>query len=600
MKKILIVLLFVLPSINNLSSQSITEKEIFRLTYKGDADAYNFIYDSSSSNYCYLYRPEDENKVFIISNNSVSEKYDNIYAEDIRFDSEGNYYVIGADFKKDYGVDNNFLIVNGKNVLNYNYIESYNAFINNNEDYVFIFKESEQYKIGYYNIDSGFRKSEGYESIKPIYNYKAIQYHHEGEAEGYRSEDFYLNENGERGFIAISNGKAKIVFETSEIQTTYNDINELSFSKNKNNELSFIAKTGAKFYEKVGNEFVVSGNNAYDKFELVSTPLSFNNTDEPVYTAGDSVGEFKFIYYPVIGNKKIIAYSDINNSEQALEFNYGLSDFKIESDGKLSYIGAEEIIIPAKQAAPDETVYDEYYSRSFFIQDGIANELAYSIGPVKYNGQGDMLYSGIADLKKKDVLLMLNYGSSKIIINREKFDDVFEYGFSKDNEIYYIGQNYGDDENKKNETFIYIGDQLIGKYEYVTYQNTGDEGSIIKFDKRNNFAFAIEEKVDSNTFKSFVVTKSGKLPFPSNAVNGSKMFSYISELMFTADGKLFFIGDMIYDPVAHTGTKEIFVDNKSLGKIYNTINNVEYDETENIISFAGSRGKAIYFVHIKL
>ncbi len=305
MLKIFTSLFLVSLLFNNVIAQTISEKEIFRLEFKGLADTYNFIQDSANSNYCYFYRLEDENKTFIISNNSTSEKFDYAGPEDVKFDSKGNYYSVTGNYKADYGIDNNFLVVNGKVVKNYDYIESYSSYIDASGEYVFIFKENEFYKLGYYSIDNGFRQSEGYENIRPVYNYIEVQSENSEESEAYGNTNFYLNEKGERGFIALRNGKAKILFESSEISTNYSDINESSITNNKNNELSFIAKTGGKFFEKVGNEFVVSGSKEYDKVELANVPLVFNKNNEPVYVAGDSISEYKYNYYLMIGNQRM-------------------------------------------------------------------------------------------------------------------------------------------------------------------------------------------------------------------------------------------------------------------------------------------------------
>jgi hypothetical protein len=600
MKKISLSLLLILFSLLNLHSQTISEKELFILTYKGDADVYSFIYDSLSGNYCYLYNVKDENKSFIISNNSRSDKYDYVLTDDIKFDDKGNYYAITTDYKADYGIDNYFLVVNGKEILNYNYIESYGSYINKNGEFEFIFKEFDLYKFGYYSIENGFRQSQGYELIHTILSFNEARNQWEGDAEGYSKEDFYLNEKGERGFIAIDSGKAKIIFGTDEILTPYSDIDESSITMNKNNELSFIAKRDGKFYEKNGNEFAVSGKKEYNEFEIERTPLLFNIQNEPAYIAGDSLSEYLYNYYAVVGNEIQPAFLDENKTKKAPEFNYDFSYFKIDSSGELNYIGAKEIVIPGINENPGDTAYDEYYSLSYFVKDKTAYELGYNIGQMKTGGHDDLLYSAIADLEKKERLLLLNYGQSRVILNKKKFDDIYDYGFTPAGEIYYTGQNYEDQEqNKKAETYLYIGNKQIGKYEYILFQSSGEEGSILKFDSKNNYAFVAEEKVDSLTVKDFVVTNSGLLSFPSGNISGSKMFYFISNLMYSKNDILFFIGDMIYDPLTYKTTKEIFVNNKSLGKIYNSINKFNYDEANNLITFLASRENKIYLVTVK-
>ncbi len=599
MKKHFILLLFTLLAGKYSNSQTITEKELFLLNYNGNADAYSFVLDSNSGKYCYLYTVPDENKTFIVSGDAVSEKFDYISAQDIRFDSKANYYTVTANYRPDYGIDNNFLVVNGKTVLNYDYIEPYSSYINKKGEFVFIFKDHDLYKIGYYGLEGGLRQSDGYELIRPIMRYNAGQHQREDEGDTYLEDDFYHNEAGERGFIASSGGKTKIIFETGEIVTDYTDINETSITKNKNNELSYFAKTGGRFGDYAGNEFVVSGNKKYNKFDMLNTPLLFNNNNEPVYIAGDSLpGQYR--YYLVIGNQKQPAYPGSGNTKKAFPFASGLNDISLNGNGDITYFGTNEIIVPAPKNTTGEEKYDQYYSRSFFVKNNTAYELGYNIGPVKYSDKGDMLYAGIADLKKKEYLLMMNYGASRIIINKHIYDDIYDYGFTPAKEIYYAAQNYEDAKlNKKNESFLYIGDKLIGKYDYLTYQNIGDSSSLLIFDSKNNYAFVAEKVIDSVTYSNFIVTNSGRLPFPSN-VSGSNMFTYISNMMYSKNDKLFFIGDMNNGASANEAIKEIFVDNVTLGKTYNSITGIKYDKSRNEITFTGARENKVYLVTVKL
>lgn len=579
-------------------SQNITEKELLTLGYKGNADTYSFIYDKKSDNYCYIYRIEEDNKTFIISKNTVSEKFDFASRDDIRFDSKGNYYTITSNYKSDYGIDNSFVIVNGKEKMNFDLIDSYSSYINSKDEFVFVFKQFDLYKIGYYSPDKGFRQSDSFNVIKPIFESRNNSTYGEEESGIYSEEDFFHNDKGERGFIGLVNGRAKFIFESGVIETEYTDIDETSVMKNNNNELSYIAKSNGRFYEKTGDEFVVSGNKQYDKFQRVSLPMIFNNDNEPFYTCGDSISENVYNYYLVIGNQKQNAYSDAAKTQKAPDFGYGISNIQILNDGSVSYFGIKEEVIPVNN--PGEEVYDAYYSKSYFVKDGVANELGYNIGQVKFNGYNDMLYSAVVDLNKKEKLLMLNYGDSKIIINKNRYDEIINYGFTPGNEIYYAGQNYENPESgSKSESFFHIGDKLIGKGQYVVYQNVGDSTYIFTFDSGDNFAIAAEQEIDSTTFSCFVITASGKLPFPKDDVSGSKMFSYISNLMFSKDDKLFFVGDSQGDPGSNEVKKEIFVNNKSLGKIYNSIDNLKYDEVSDEVTFTGSRGKNIYFVTVR-
>lgn len=600
MRSFLFFVLFFLQ-FNVSISQELIEKEILKIDYSGSADIYDFVLDSVSGTYCYAYRIEDQNKSFIISNNSTSEKYDYVMIETIQFDSKGNYYAITSNYKPDYGVDNYFLIVNGKEVRNSNYIDGYSSYINNNGDYVFIFKDNELYRLGYYNIDKGFIESEAYENIKPIYRYVESFGEHEGDGGPVNPENFYRNEKGERGFIANAFNQTKIIFETSSSSYDCSDIYESSVTTNKNNELSFIGKKNGKFFEHVGNEFVVSGNKEYDEFQLAKVPLLFNSGNEPVYSAGDSIGEYKYDYWLMIGNaKQNVKYTSIK-SDDHVNLGYGLSNIKVNDNGNISYVGAQEIMIPATKKTGDEPVYDEFYSRSFFVDNGLAQEMGYNVNKIVYGPDGDMLYSGMADLKQKKSILMLNYGDSRVILSKDKFDDIYDYGYSPSGEIYYVAQNYEVPEKKKpSETYLFIGGKQVGKYEYVVFQYSPEKSSVIRFGPNNEYAYVAEERLDSNTFSDFVVTDKGRLPFPSNSVTDSKSFSYISYLNYSSNGRLFFIGNVSTDPVTYVVTQEVFVDNKSMGKTYTSVSNVRYNAATNQMTFNGARGDKIYFVIVNL
>ncbi len=599
MKMLYAVLIFFI-STSVIRSQSISEKEIFNLTYKGEVNSYNFVYDNESSNYCYVYVIPDEGKSFIISKKGLSDKYDYIAPEEIKFDSKGNYYAVTSDYKEDYGINNYFLIVNGNVIKSYSYIEAYSSYFNKKNEYVFIFKEKDLYKIGYYSPGKGFRQSDAYDNIRTAFNYKGGSDQMEGDMIAYKDEDFYHNDKGERAFIATKGGRSKIIFETSELQTDYSDINESSLTTNRNNELSFIAKKGGRFYETGGNEFAVSGKKEYKKFDLATAPLLFNKNNEPVYIAGDSVTDFKTEYFLVIGDQNQSVYMDEDKTVPAPSFSYIISEIKLSPDGNVTYIAAVEEVVKGKKLNPQDEDYDQYYTRSFLVKDGIANELGYNVNQIKYSDKNDMLYTGIADIDKKEYLLLLNYGKSRLIINKNKYDDMYDYGFAPTGEIYYAGQIYEDpDSGKISEATLFLGDKQIGKYRNLIYQGEGKLASVLQFDSKNNYSFVAEEKIDSLTNNEFIVKNNERLPFPEN-VSGSKNISYISSLMYTKDDKLFFIGDMIIDPVTYDVTKEIFVNNRSLGKIYNSVFPVKYDEQKNEITFTAARGKKIYFVTVKM
>lgn len=595
-KNILSVLIFIII-IQTSYSQTLIEKEVFNTEYKGDIDLYNFVYDTLSGTYCYAYFIEDEKKYFIISNNSMSEKYDVVNVSEAAFDTKGNYYTITANYREDYGIDNYFLIVNGKKEFNFDYIDSYSAAINNNNEYVFIYKQFDKYKIGYYNTENGLRHSESYDLIKAVYNIDVTPPTEEDR--GGRSErvDFYRDENGERGFVAIADGKAKLIFGSKEILTDYSDINEVSLIKNKNSELSFIAKKSGRFYETSGGEFVVSGNKEYNPFMFVTPPVLFNEKNEPVYAAGDSLRENVYDNYVVIGNERQQPYMKDNSSEKTPRFGYSITELKIV-DGNISYQGSEEVIIPAVKTEANTESYDEYYSRTFLINNGSAVELGYNTGKVFFTQDGQMLYSGISDLKKKEYLLIQSNGVSKIILNKKLTNEIYDYGISPRGEIFYSVQNYQEEgKNNKAESFLYLGEDLLGKYEYLVIQDMNEKASVIKFDSKNNYSYVAGEKIDSVNFSDFVYTNKNKLPVPKTNAGIMNRFNFVNWLFYTKSDKLFYTAEI--KTVKDKYEKEMFIDNVSVGKPYDQVGKINYDERNDELKFYGSRGNKIYSVSIR-
>lgn len=595
-KKLPLFLAIVLTIINvSAFSQSVTETEVFTLTYEGEADAYSFIADSNSTNYCYFYRDPDAGKTFIISNNSTSEKFDYAGPEDLKFDANGNYFTVTSNMRADYGIDNYFLVVNGKVVRNYDYMESYSSYFNKKGDYVFIFKENELYKIGSYNYNNNtFTQSEGYENLRPLYKFVESYGGEEG-SESYSVDNYYYNVDGERGFVGNKNGKTDLIFESSIIPTDYSDINETSLTLNKNNELSYIAKRGGKFYEKIGNEFVVSGSKEYASQEIATVPLFFDNNNEPVYVAGDSISDTRNIYFIMTGSSRQRVTTE--NSTLPLSFTNYPSNVVVNPDGTINYFGMYDTTIAGKKTKDNPEGYDKYYNRTYFVKNGKAYELGYNTMQVKYNSRGEMLYSGIVDLKKDERLLLMNYGSSRIILNKKKFDDIYEYGFSPDGQIYYVGQNYGNPEkNTKDEGSLILGDKEIGDYAYYSFQYMGNNNSIIVFDG-NKYAYVAGRYIDSITSDNIIVDQNGVLPFPKTSVAGINSFSYVSSLMYSANGKMFYVGSLSKPDLSYT-VNEAFINNESTGKLYSNLGIVRYDKTLDRTWFYGARGKSVYRVDI--
>lgn len=593
MHRLFFTLLFYFSVYTSTEAQSITEKELFTLAYEGDIDLYSFNYDEASGSFVYMYFIDEEKKYFLIYRDGVSEKYDYISVTDTKYDSKGNVYTVAGNYTSDYGIDNNFLILNGKTVLNYNYIESYSAFINRNGEYVFVFKEGEDYKIGKYSSESGMKQSGSYQFLRTVYS-DSINYFKEGDEGSYKKDNYYRDGNGERCFIGIKNGKASIISESGEINTEYSDINDASLTVNKNNELSFIAKKGGRFYEKSGNEFVVSGKQTYRMFPTVYPPLKFTGSNEPVYYCSDSLAENKYRYYVVKGND--VQTLKKSSSKKKINFGNGISDLKISNEGIISYIAYDELIIPKKPS--DSLGYDEYFSKAYYVVNGDPYELGYNLGNIKSGKNGEMLFTAIADIRKKEYLLIESNGVTSIIQNRTKFDQINEYGYSPSGLIYYTGfNNLSDTDYTKIETSVYIANELKGKFGNLAYQYSGNSSYILKFSQDNNYAFVTEENPGMPDKSEYVYVNSRKLPFPGTTEISNGRFYKISGLYYSPEGRLFYTGE--YSGKDEKYYCEIYIDNVSAGKVYNSTGFPSYDTEGSQMIFFAVRDKTLYSVKVK-
>lgn len=590
MKTYLLIFIFFFSGIKFGLSQSANELQLFTLEYKGNPDIYSFVYDENTGSYCYIYRIEDENKVFIISNNSLSVKYDFIHSTDIVFDKKGNYFAVSGNYKQDYGLDNNFLIINGEEKFNADYIESYSSFLDDNGEFNFIFKEDEKFYFGKINSSGKLTKSDSFDFIKTMYN-DSVNLLSEGDSEESSAKKyFYMDEKG-RGFIAFKNGLASLIIGGEIIQTRFTDINEASVTRDKNGSIAFIAKSNGRIFESPGGEFVSAGNTVYDTFFMVYPPIYFNDANVPVYYASDSTDEYRYEYYAVIGNQKQEAMYKGN----PVSFSNYIYDIKL-SGNEITYIGIDEVVIPAADKSSEQVTYDEYYSLYYYVKNNSAHEMGYNLSEIKYNKDGRMLFSGIADLSKKEYILMESNGESRVIVNKEGFDAVYYFGYAPTGEIYYAGEIYEDSVlNKKRETQLIIGNSLIGSFDYVLFQGVNNEYSVLKYNSANDYAFAAVNKSDE-IYSASVYLNGKKMPAPEFKPVAKSNLESIFGLSYTSNDKLFYIGE--YKEIDSSAVYQCYLNNLPVGQYYDFIGSINYNDRDNTYTFFASRGKSIYKVII--
>ena len=68
-------------------------------------------------------------------------------------------------------------------------------------------------------------------------------------------------------------------------------------------------------------------------------------------------------------------------------------------------------------------------------------------------------------------------------------------------------------------------------------------------------------------------------------------------MFYTLNDKLFYIGEI---KISEDKTlREIFVDNISLGKVYDMIGEINYNEKTNEVNFFATKDKSIYKVTVR-
>jgi hypothetical protein len=599
MNKMIFLLLFLFPVF--LFSQTAEEKLLYTLTtYPGNADSYSLAYDKNTGVYAYVYYIEKDNKSFIISSakgGSISEKYDAVSSMDIKFDSQGNYYTITTNYRDDYGIDNNFLISNGKVIKAFDMIEGYSSFVNDVDEFVSIFQEFDQYKIGYYSPVTGFRQSEGYELIKPVYRSLTT-----AEENTYGEEMFFKNADGKRGFIGLKNGRAYLIFGDNVTPTEYSDIMEYSFTTDNFGNIVYIAKTGGRFYTANGNEFVVAGSQEFPKFDIVNAPVMFTPDNQPVYVTMDSVNQDLYISHLVAGNAVQDVYLNSAKTERAPDLTGGIYEVKIDENGNITYMAGHMLDLMTEENY-------NYNVKNYFVRNGIAEDLGINVGLVRYWKNGEMIY-GAKESKYDELfqVFLLN-GNDRRKINTVSYDAYSDYGFTPDGGIYYIAENfnYDDEKNYKSSNyFVYLDGRLIAQPPGISFQGFNysefTPASAIQFDTRGNYTYVTEELLDTvnYVYASHVWTNGTKLPFRSNISSTAKAYNYISNLSYLDNSRLFFIGNITYPGDAYITESEILIDNVPAGKTYNSIMDLYYDQVLKIITFRGSRGKEIYDVTLRL
>jgi len=600
MKNLSYLFLFlVITSISNFSfGQKIEEKLLYSGTGQNNVDAYSF-YTDGNGNYAYVEYDPNSSQSRLISNKGNSDYYDVVNA-DAKFDKNGNNFTTAYNFRKDttYLAENNVLLLNGARIGEMTSIDSYNAFVNSDNEYQCVVTEGDKQYILKYSSDKGITKTGPYDAVKSIYaEITDTPVMSEGDGDGKMYQNLFKNKSGDYGYIVIQNGKASIMFGNNITNTDYTDISEISFTYDKSGTLSYIAKGNGLFYSAYGSEFVVQGDKKWNDFSSVNAPVKFNKDNVPVYVTMDSINESTYMSRLVVGND----YYKVMNSSKSSEvsgYSGGIYDINLSANGGISFTGQSQII------TKNPGGYDDYTYRTVNVNDGVEGKSYYNQGAKKYNKSGSVLVAGSASQTDKKVSLFMINGNEGKVVSEKKYDGLNDYGFiNGGSKYYYIGITYGDyDKGTKDKSDVYIDGDMAGTFENLLGQGSedGNYNSII-FNSAGDYAFVVqnsnERKVNGEMVYDYTseIVSNRDFDMPSLPYNKEK-FAYIDNLKFLKNGKLFYIGYLY--PNDMTTESYLVVDGKLAGKPYTSLNNVKYNN-DGSMTFRASRGGSIYDVTLR-
>lgn len=581
-----------------VSTVSFAQKIEEKLLYSGTAqiDAYSF-YTDEKGNYGYVEYDINSSRSRLVSNKGNSDYFDVVNA-DMKFDRDGNNFTTAYNFRKDttYLPEMYCLLMNGQKVAEINSIDSYNAYINSDNQYQCVITENYKQYIGKYSADKGLVKTGPYDIVKSIYA-EMTDPPSPMQGDDEMAPNLFKNKNGDYGYIVVQDNKASLVFGNDVIKTDYTDILETGFTYDRNGALTYIAKGNGAFYSRYGNEFIVQGSTKLNDFGSVNPPIRFNSQNLPVYVTMDSINESTYISRLVVGND----YYKVMNSAKTSEvsgYSGGIYDINI-SGNNISFTGQTQI------TTNNPNGYNDYSYRTVNVINGVEGKGYYNEGVKRFNKSGSGLFAGSPNYTDRKISLYLMTGSDTKIVSDKKYDGINDYNFiNGGSKYYYVGTQYGDyAKGERDKSDVYIDNEFMGSYELLVGQGT-DEGnfSIVIFNNAGDYAFAVqnakEKKVNGELTYDYTteIISNKDIETPSLPYKKDK-FSYVDNLRFIKNGKLFYIGYLY--PTDSTVESYLVLDGKIVGKTYNSISNFAYNKDNNTASFRASKGNSIYDVTIR-
>jgi hypothetical protein len=304
---------------------------------------------------------------------------------------------------------------------------------------------------------------------------------------------------------------------------------------------------------------LVNGDKEFKTFPYVTTPLVFDNDNNPYYIASDEEVEYPLSQYLVKGNDVV-----------SRTFSKGVFEIDFSPSGKLAYVGADSLL-------------DGSYINTLFF-DGKEVSTNSSIYSIMFNKNEVPVYTSV----DKDNNAYLVEGT-KII--SDKYSYISEIKISKNDKVSYMGTINGDyEKNIANKTFYVSGTKKYGPFADVIY-GEGQTSNTITNDK-GDFAFIAAKSYkpkgeDYPLSKYFLMCNDWK----------SEECDFISDLNFYKND--FYYLCTVTDDKGNS-QYTLYKNDDKLVKSYDVITNISIDSKKGVLTFLGQKKNKAYLVEITL
>ena len=528
------------------------QKLITTINTTNQIEPFSFRYNSTSGTWIYADYDTTLKKSTIITSAGKSKEYDYDMSYNSVFDYAGNVYSYTyntiAETTYTY-----YLLRNGQEIATFDYIRD--GWAIDNGILYFYAKENNRVFIAAYDTKTGtLSKGKSYEDI---YLVNFPQDYYEGEPQG----SIGFTKTGEPYYAAIENNEKFLVIGNSE-QKHYSDIDWYMMKTDNNGELTYLAKGAGSFYAEKGNTFVVQGLKEYKSFDYVYGPVIFDKDNNPVYTASDSVGEYKYRTRLMTGNT------------EGKTYNGNIYEYKLTPSGKIAYVVSESRTVSGKS----EEIYE-----NFLVLDGKKGKKFSSISNIKFFGS-DVPYFTASNSKNKYFIVR----DDEII--SEKYDNIYDFSLNSDGLAAYVGTNYSNYEKTDSyKNYVHIAGKKYGPYEFISMSDY-TSGQYVLTDNKGNFAYVTGKLVnkDEYIYKYKVNSNRGE-GTEHDAIDQIKM----------ASGKIVYVGGTMFDKTNYRYRYILYIDNKPVAENYESIMNLEVDTKSGKVTCIGSKDKGFYFMEFK-